>query len=113
MKNMHLVQVWMFLLATTGCTYYHKPLKLPEIDRRACSADAVLLKDTITIEAENGTSFFLKAGDSVYLCGPPVIGWQPIMFPRSAEPANCTYRNANDLCLLGWVNDNIKITVLG
>lgn len=101
------------VLTTVGCRNGHAVEPFPLIDRRTCSKEAVLLASTVTVLSEKGHRISLTSRSGIYLCGPAVAGWLPIMYPNPDEPVNCANREVDMRCPVGWVQRMPDTIVLG
>ncbi|MCP5242926.1 MAG: hypothetical protein H6940_05755 [Burkholderiales bacterium] len=79
--------------------------------RNTCLLEAEqLTKPAIVYSNQRNPRFetiTLKPGHFIYRCEKQA-NWMIIMYPRSGEKIDCSYRNIENLCPVGWVKNNLE-----
>ncbi len=104
-------------LLSIGCERQLDVSKIPgSPNRSSCALEAQLLLETVDVYSapnlNSKSQTRLDKGRYVYRCE-TYNAWIGIMFPAKDEPVDCSYRQPDRLCYLGWIPISAKMDILG
>ncbi len=105
------------VLLSVGCDRQLDASKISGLpNRSSCALEAQLLLEAVEVFSAPDSSLKslirLDKGRYVYRCETHK-NWLGIMFPAANEAVDCSYRQADRLCNIGWIPMPVKMDILG
>ena len=108
----HSIRTLILALSVCSCSSDYISTLIPEDQvRNSCKEEAELLVDPVVVYEQPIESGYeetvLESGRFIYRCKKHG-GWMAVLYPRSGEKIDCSYRKKNQQCPLGWVKGDLK-----